>query len=32
MSAVDLDHVCLCGSSMIDGKLKGTKSCMSCCK
>lgn len=22
MSAVDLDHVCLCGSSMMDGKLK----------
>ena len=25
MSALDTDHVCLCGSSKIDGKLKGTK-------
>lgn len=25
MSAIDTDHVCLCGSSKIDGKLKGTK-------
>ena len=32
MSAVDLDHICLCGSSMIDGKLKGTKSYTSCYK
>lgn len=25
LSAIDTDHVCLCGSSIIDGKLKGTK-------
>ena len=25
LSSIDTDHVCLCGSSKIDGKLKGTK-------
>ena len=25
LSAVDSDHVCLCGSREIDGKLKGKK-------
>lgn len=25
LSAIDTDHVCLCGSCTIDGKLKGIK-------